>query len=349
LLTNLINSERLLNISISLFPLGLERNIVEKARLHVDVNKLFGKKIIFINDERDAKSLAPLTSEALRAKTILFDAIEDSSVVGAVDSSTISIGETDEGTIYASKASAVFSRSRRISECLVVGPIMVYVSEDALENCLLNRRDKALQVLLDRESAKRMIRTRLELAVADFLIRELSSGIVLIDGPLRSSVFEDGFLSVQSLLKTASENGNVVIGFSKTSRIKTILRACSFLEQLMESQIALDISSLADPFLRSCLKRVYVVKFQRAGFAFRVDLPLFSDGACEKIFGRILGNVNFKSGYPEPLILAHHLSLFTRVEKLAFESALRKIANLDVVGSDDVRRAVLGSGFWAVR
>ncbi len=87
---------------------------------------------------------------------------------------------------------------------------------------------------------------------------------------------------------------------------------------------------------------VYVVRFNKAKLAFRLDIDK-EVAFVERIAAleRLLGNDVFQS-YPETLRLAHILCTFTANEVLAIQHFITKKHGIQIVNRPDMHRLLFG-------
>ena len=66
--------------------------------------------------------------------------IEDNTIVSAIDSSTIQIAETEEGSLYAVKSGIAISIGGHALMHFKIGPVLFYLSEETIRNSELDHR-----------------------------------------------------------------------------------------------------------------------------------------------------------------------------------------------------------------
>ena len=84
--------------------------------------------------------------------------------LAAVDSSSIRIAETEDGSLYAVKSGIAFAINGQAIMHFKIGPILVYLNKETIKTSELDHRLAKL-VLFDGESARRLIRLRVERAI----------------------------------------------------------------------------------------------------------------------------------------------------------------------------------------
>ncbi|MCC2647791.1 MAG: putative NurA protein [Nitrososphaeraceae archaeon] len=185
---------------------------------------LKGKKIIFSVDE---KNLVPIEGWGKRpnpycAETITtIQPIKGNTMVAALDSSSIQIAETEDGILYAVKSGIAISVSEHALVHFKIGPILFYLSEETIKQSELDHRLTKL-VLFDSDSAKRLIRIRVERAIQMELSSHFTKSIILIDGSLKSSLFENKSQGITKVAENCLLNKNSIVGISKNTKIKIL-------------------------------------------------------------------------------------------------------------------------------
>jgi hypothetical protein len=304
---------------------------------------LKGKKIIFSIDE---KSLVPIEGWGKRpnpycAETITtIQPIKGNTMVAALDSSSIQIAETEDGILYAVKSGIAISVSEHALMHFKIGPILFYLSEETIKQSELDHRLTKL-VLFDSDSAKRLIRIRVERAIQMELSSHFTKSIILIDGSLKSSLFENKSQGITKVAENCLLNKNSIVGISKNTKIKILDSISSPLTKI-HGPAYMDIEMIIKSLIRNTIGNNLLVKFgNNNSHVLRADV-VTNNGKIEETLGRLLGNDSI-SGYPETLRLAHHISTFTSTEISCLRSHV--LNNYDVIelASEDIRRTLLGS------
>ena len=305
---------------------------------------LKGKKIIFSIDE---KCMVPVDGWGTRANNYYIAPITtirpiiDNTIVSAIDSSTIQVGETEEGSLYSVKRGIAISIGGHILMHFRVGPILFYLSEQTIRHSEFDHR-LAKIVLLDSDSAKRLIRVRVERAIQLELSRHFNKSIILVDGSLRFSLFEDKNQSIKDLAESCCLNQNSVIGISKNTKLK-ILDSVSAPLAKIGYPAYMDVDLIVKSLVRNTIGNNLMVKFGNNNSPIlRADIVTANCNKDESL-AKLLGNDAIAGGYPETLRLAHHISTFTTTEVSCLRGHV--LSNYDVteLASEDLRRTLLGS------
>ncbi len=160
------------------------------ATLEPKLDALRGKQVVFSHDERE---FSPL--EGWEPKGLTFDiqpitAVHEPTPVAAIDSSSVFVGDTDDGSIYSAKCGLAVSLMGRPVMHFKIGPMLFYINDDVVRSSRLDHR-LAKFALYDTSTAKSMIRVRIERVLQNEISKFLTNALILVDGSLRSSVFED--------------------------------------------------------------------------------------------------------------------------------------------------------------
>ena len=305
------------------------------------VLKLTKKRIIFSTDNSNMKPIGGWPSND-KIEVREFSTISQPTVLASLDSSCIHIADVEDGSVYAARVASVFFYDQKPQNHVRIGPIIFYLNEQNLMD--EEYRDERLSrlVLLDDSLAKSMIRTRLERAFAMELARNLSRGIIMIDGSLRSSIFDAEGSNLLNILDIAERNDNRVIGVSKSSRHRILNKLSGRLQSIGKAPLYSDIHQLVSPIFKGVEGHIILVKFTNDGLVFRVDVSKFDD-EFDDTLSRVRHNDCFFRGYPESLRLAHHLSIFTGSEDTSIKSYLLKEFSVIELPAEDPRKIALGS------
>jgi hypothetical protein len=302
------------------------------------------KQIIFSNGE---KRLAPINGWSSSSKhpytTITtIHPLQENTTILAIDSSSIQIAETDEGILYAVKSGITTAFRGQTQTHFKIGPMLFYLSEDTLKHSELDHRIAKL-VLFDSESAKRLIRVRVERAIQLELSRRFSIAILLVDGSLRSSVFENREQTLKKVVENCSLYKNAIVGISKSSKLR-ILDKISLPLTKIKGPCYMDVELIIKSLIRNTIGDSLLVKFGNSYTSPILRADIVTVGGDRDIsLGRILGNDSIARGYPETLQLAHHISTFTGTEISCLKSHVLNNYDVTELATEDIRKKLLGS------
>jgi len=266
---------------------------------------------------------------------------EKLTIVSAVDSSVIYLTRTKEGKLYAAKSGIVISAGKRILSHLRLGPMLIHITEEFLQNSKIECNLAGL-VLVDSNIAKRLTRIRLERAIQLVLSRRLKNSIILIDGALKPSIFEDGYSTMQRIIEISTMSNNDVIGLSKNTNMTILLQLEKVLKAL-PYPACVDIAYVIKSLARNTMGNNFLVKLGKNEYeyVFRADICPVSgnDLAC---LGRLIGNDMLFRSYPESLRIAHHVSIFTNTEVSSLKGLISRFHGKEDFDQATVRKNVLG-------
>jgi len=307
-------------------------------------NVLSGKKIVFGCYE---KNHVPLGGWGVRAnpsseKTIKsIRPVNEAVLVAAVDSSSIRIAETEDGSLYALKSGIAFALNSQAIMHFKIGPILFYLSNETIKTSELDHRLARL-VLFDAESAKILIRVRVERAIQMMLSNHFVNAIIVVDGALKSSPYEKNNQNISRVAENCSIRRNVLLGISKNTSFKLLDKVSAPLTKINEAAY-MDIDVIIQSLSRSTIGNNLLVKLgNNDSPILRADI-ICPKGDIDNSIGKLLANDSMDGGYPETLRLAHHVSTFSNTEISCLRGHL--LSNYDVteLQSEDIRKTLLGS------
>jgi hypothetical protein len=271
-------------------------------------------------------------------------------VVAAVDTSTIKIGETSTGLVVAVRGATVW-RQNRSYKYTRLGPFIFHITEDnkgellsALEHAYFctsfGGTHQASPNLLQMPTR---LSSLLERWLQTMLAKTVSEGILLFDGSLTAGTVDTPTQRLKEILSLARRNSTTVLAFSKA----TTLRANGVLitEQLpnKDPPYLLETSGLHAKPPTVLLGDVYVARLNRANLAFRLDIDRETDREVRiEAIQRLLGNDVYSQSYPETLRLSHILCTFTANEVLAMQHFITRRHGIQFVNRPDMHRLLFG-------
>jgi hypothetical protein len=323
--------------SLGLGDLGIVESV--SRCLEPKLEGLKGKKIVFSCDD---KKMVPFDGWGLRsnpytATVTTIRPIKENALVAAVDSSSIKIAETEEGSLYAIKCGIAIAYGGRALMHFKIGPVLFYLSESAIRDSDLEERLSRL-VLLDDDYAKRLIRVRAERAVQKELASHFTNSIILVDGSLKTSVFEDRERSIGKIAESCVLRKNIMIGISKGTRLKVLERAAAPLTKV-PGPAYIEVDMIIKSLIRNTVGSNSMVKLEKSSPVLRADIV----GDRGESLGMLLGNDPVAGGYPETLRLAHYISTFTSTEMTCLRSHVLNSYDVTELAADDIRSILLGS------
>ncbi|MEM2939118.1 MAG: hypothetical protein QXU95_02445 [Candidatus Bathyarchaeia archaeon] len=273
----------------------------------------------------------------------------DETPIIAIDVSSIRIGETEEGVICAVRGTVIWNE-RKIYRYLRIGPFPFHITED---------NKKEIQGLLEHyqpfgsiskpsfliELQSRLC-SALERWIQMVMSGSASNSIILWDGSLASRASNNSHNVLPNILKTARDNSNIVLSFSKASTIRFLGRKITDLisKQSMPCLLEIDEQMLSISSRNMRLYgKIYVAKLNDKGYPFRVDIDKALPRELQiETVRRLLGNELMFQGYPEALRLAHIFSTFTASDVIGIQRFIARKYGLKIVTLPSIRKALFG-------
>jgi hypothetical protein len=323
-------------------------NIIEQSLKHCFHYKLEevlkGRRIIFCIGDKNIVPLEGWTNRrdpfcATTARTI--QPTNEMSIISAIDSSSIQIAETEDGTIYAVKCGIAIAAARHTLVHFKIGPLLFYLSEETVKRSELDHR-LARVILFDNDSARKLIRTRVERAIQAELAKHFTKSIILVDGALESSFFESYCQNINKIAESCSLYNNSLVGISKNTKLK-VLDKISLPLKKMEGPAYMDVDLVIKSLIGNALGNNLLVRFGNNNCPIlRLDvIPTVEDR--DKVLAKLLGNDLVACGYPDSLRLAHHISLFSPIEISCIRGHILTNYGVIELTSEDIRKTLLGS------
>lgn len=289
------------------------------------------------------------TTLQLKREPLPLKPCHEETLIAAVDTSTIKIGETSTGIIIAVRGANVWKQNRTY-HYKRLGPFIFHITEDNKKDVFnaLERSYFGIQYGTGHPSAPNLLQMPTRLAsllerwLQAMIARTATNGLVLFDGSLTSGTFDTPVERMREILTTARRHGNTVLAFSKA----TCLRANGYLITDMlpedETPYLLETTGLRFKPPTVLLGDVYVARLNNANLAFRLDIDK-EIPFTERIAAieRLVGNDVYQS-YPETLRLAHILCTFTANEVLAIQHFITSKHGIQIVNRPDMHRLLFG-------
>jgi hypothetical protein len=304
------------------------------------LEQLRGKKIVFSHDD---KKMIPVDGWGLKSNPYCATTvttvrpIKENAIVAAIDSSSVKLAETEEGSLYGIKCGVTMAYGGKALMHFKIGPVLFYLGESTIHESELEERLARL-VLFDDDLAKRLVRVRAERAVQKELASHFTNSIILVDGSLKSSLFEDRERSLAKIAESCVLRRNMMIGISKGTKLKALDRAAAPLTKV-PGPAYIEVDVIIKSLIRNTVGSNLMVKLEKNCPVLRADIV----GDKSESLGMLLGNDPIASGYPETLRLAHYISTFTSTEMTCLRSHVLNSYDVTELAADDIRRTLLGS------
>ena len=289
-----------------------------------------------------------LQTAQLRLKPIRLKPRTEETIIAAVDTSTIKLGETRKGMLIAVRGANVWKQDRNY-RYVRLGPFIFHVTEENIKevyNTLQRAYFNNPQGRLSSPSFMQIptrIAGLLERWLQTVLSKTVSNGLILFDGSLTSGTADTPTRCMRELLNGAREMGNVVLAFSKMTNLRLNGYLITDLLLKYDPPYLFEMTDLRSKPPLVLLGDVYVARLTKGNYAFRLDIdkevPL--ERKVEAV-EKLLGNDIILQSYPETLRLAHILCTFTANEVIAMQHFIARKYGLKIINRPDMHRLLFG-------
>lgn len=266
----------------------------------------------------------------------------------AVDVASMTIGETERGTLLAVRGAIVWKPTNHY-RYLRLGPFPFHITEihhQELRNALHENHRVTFShdyILPNVLHAQTKLTALLERWIQTFVNHAFHDSLMLWDGSLTASTLGTSPQAMRRLLKEAGNRQNTILAFSKMTRV---LQHGTRITDLVWQHPAPCLLKIEKPSFAGSLcflGRMYVAKLTNGALAFRMDADrdLPEEQAVEGV-QKLLGNDLVLQSYPETLRLAHILSTFTANEVIGLQRYIAKERHIKLVTRPNVRRLLFG-------
>lgn len=274
--------------------------------------------------------------------------VQDDTPVYGVDTSSIALGETRTGLLYALRGSIVW---REGSEYRFVrhGPFLFQITPTnkaalytTLHHLYFDAAD-APSPLLERTADR--IRDVYERWLQRHVCQVTADAILLWDGSLTVKTGAAPVAAFAGLLRTARRRGHRVLALSKETSLT--VAGTPLTDALRDRQapclLPIHDADLACHTGLTFLGRIYAMKLVPSPFTFRLDVDR-GIGASHAVDAvqQLLGNDLIVDNYPETLRLAHIYARFSANEVLAMQRYVAERYGLRILRRPPVRQVLFG-------
>jgi hypothetical protein len=271
-------------------------------------------------------------------------------IIAAVDTSTIKIGETSTGIIIAVRGATTWKQKRNY-QYTRIGPFIFHITEEnkkevynTLEKAyFMNQYNSNRQITPHVMQMPTRLASLLERWLQTMLAKTFPNGLILFDGSLTSGTFDAPVQRMKEILSLARRNRSVILSFSKM----TSLRVNGYLitDQLPNHEPPYIVETKGVRFRQPLvvLGDIYVAKLNKANYAFRLDIDseIPSKQRIDAV-EKLLGNDLCMQSYPETLRLAHILCTFTANEVLAIKHFITRKYGIQIINRPDMHKLLFG-------
>jgi hypothetical protein len=279
---------------------------------------------------------------------IMLEPLRTERPVVAIDTSTIKLGELQDGILCALRGTIVILEAKRY-RYLRHGPFVFSlgynnpVASKRLENLGLPPFSGESNV----EGLLKRIRNVLERWLQFNVTASVKNGFVLIDGSLTAGTPDNPCRELEHILDAARRSGSCMVAISKKTKLRIKNEALTNLLEDESNPCLLDVDSeITDqfpPYPVRFLGRVFVAKLARFGFPFRIDVDRqISHSSAVSELSQLAGTDIVDQGYPETLRMAHVLSTFTATDVLAMQAFAEAQFGLQMIPKLALRHSLFG-------
>ena len=301
--------------------------------------------------QQDSQYENYLTTLQLKRHPLPLTPRTQETLIAAVDTSTIKIGETSKGIIIAIRGATIWKQNRHYHYTRI-GPFIFHITADNKKDVYdsIERAYFNVQYSGTHHSTPNLLQMPMRLSsllerwLQTMLAKTATDGLLLFDGSLTSGTFDTPVQRMRDILTTARRNRNIVLAFSKATSLRANGYLITDLLPERDPPYLLETTGLKFKPPTVVLGDVYVARLNKANIAFRLDIdkeiPIPSRlEAVEKL----LGNDLYLQSYPETLRLAHILCTFTANEVLAMQHFITRKHGIQIVNRPDMHRLLFGS------
>jgi hypothetical protein len=267
----------------------------------------------------------------------------------AIDTSTIKLGELEDGSLCALRGATVLLDKKQY-KYVKYGPLVFSLGNNSYES-LQRFADLGLITQFTGEpnvdGLLKRIRNAFERWIQFTVSSSITNGFVLIDGSLTAGTPDNPTKELERILENTRRNHSVVIAISKKTKLRIRDRSITNLIEPSTEPCLFDVDEeITEQFPAypvRFLGRVFVGKLAKSAFAFRIDvdreIPIqeTTKEMCE-----LIGTDIVDQGYPETLRLAHILATFTAGDVLAMQAFAAARFGVQLIPKLALRRSLFG-------
>jgi len=270
--------------------------------------------------------------------------------VFGVDTSSMDLGETANGILFAVRGSIVW-RDQGVYQYVRHGPFIFHISEKDRRHLfkLLRKEylnDMSRMTAPSLEWISGSFRSILERWLQRQLVESCKNCLLLWDGSMTAVAVFNPTSFLSKMLKTARENGNCILAFSKKTKLLVSNSRVNSLIPDIWVPCLVDIDSEIRKQYGNRLRflgRVYAAKFEPGLLTFRVDIDRkIPEDEGIKAVESLINSDRINDSYPETLRIAHVLSRFSASEVLAMQRYVAENHGLRLVTRFGVRQILFG-------
>jgi hypothetical protein len=272
-------------------------------------------------------------------------------IIAAIDTSTIKIGETTTGIIVAVRGATTW-KQHGAYKYTRIGPFIFHITEEnknqlfkTLEHAYFSNTYGSIhQASPNILQMPTRLANLLERWLQTMLAKTINCGVLLFDGSLTAGTPETPAQRLREILSYARRNHTTVLAFSKATTLR--VNGLLITEQLPSRNppYLLETGGLHSKPPLMLLGDVYVARLNKSNLAFRLDIDREVDFP-ERLdaIQKLLGNDLYTQSYPETLRLSHILCTFTANEVLAIKHFITRKHGIQIINRPDMHKLLFGS------
>lgn len=283
----------------------------------------------------------------LKPQPIILKPNRTETIVAAVDTSNIKIGETETGTLIAIRGANIWKQNHNY-HYIRLGPFIFHTTEEnkkqlyqTLQKTYLNTQH--MQSTPNLQQMPNRIANLLEKWLQTMLTKTITNGLILFDGSLTSGTPDTPISLMRETLQTARKHANAVLAFSKMTSLR--FNGHLITDALPEHNppYLIETTGLKPKPPITLFGDIFVARLTKGNCAFRLDIDK-EIRLEEKVTAveKLLANDIIAQSYPETLRLAHILCTFTANEVIAMQNFAQRKHKLRLVNRPDMHRLLFG-------
>jgi len=282
------------------------------------------------------------------ANIVPLQPVQTSRPVVAVDTSTLKLGELEDGVLCALRGAVVTLENGQYS-FIRYGPFVFLLGYDApiaLEH-FANLGLSPFSGEPNIDNLLKRVRNMLERWLQFNVSTSTHDAFVLIDGSLTAGTPDNPSRELERILENTRRSNSVLIAISKKTRLRVNNESLTELLEKQHDPCLLDVDTEVTeqfpPYPVRFLGRVFVGKLAKLGYPFRIDLDRHVPTIhAAREFSELMGTDIVDQGYPETLRLAHIFTTFTATDVLAMQTFATAHLGVQLVPKVALRRSLFG-------
>ena len=278
-------------------------------------------------------------------RTIQLKPIQEEKPIVAIDVSSIKIGETKTGVLFAIRG-AIVQKEKYRYKYQQIGPFPFHITEQNKNE--IHKLIRKSQFEFSEVPNLVNIQLRMGNILERWLQLSVScseyDSIILWDGSMSARIADNPGDEVSRILDITRKHNNTVLAFTKNTNLRFLgYKLTDYAEKTIPPcllQIT-DLPKTLGPIL--LLGNVYIAKLTSGVCSFRLDIDKkIPQAEGINAVQSLLSNDLLIQSYPETLRLAHIYSTFTATEVIGIQRFIAQQYGLRIITRPNVRRILFG-------